>query len=189
MCGNWIAQVLVENHTIEKKEQEIYTYIFDYIISNAIYAFSLVLIGVLCGRLDVTICYLLVAMPLRWVAGGYHANTRGMCNVLSYGVFLLVVFATPYIADWFRMGWLVLYGMGCAVILAVAPVDTPNKRFSCEQRKQLHRRCVILCAGLSVVEGCFWFGEKNLYYAAISICVIIELIGLVAGIAKNRRVL
>lgn len=92
MCGNWIAQVLVENHTIEKKEQEIYTYIFDYIISNTIYAFSLILIGV-------------------------------------------------------------------------------------------------LCAGLSVVEGCFWFGEKNLYYAAISICVIIELIGLLAGIVKNRRTL
>lgn len=49
MSGNWIAQVLVENHTIKEKEQAIYTYIFDYIIESILYSGSLVLIGLLCG--------------------------------------------------------------------------------------------------------------------------------------------
>lgn len=49
MSGNWIAQVLVQNHTINEKEQAIYAYIFDYIIESILYSGSLVLIGLLCG--------------------------------------------------------------------------------------------------------------------------------------------
>lgn len=187
MSGNWIAQVLVENHTINEKEQAIYAYIFDYIIESILYSGSLVLIGLLCGRLGIAACYLLVAMALRFVAGGYHADSKEICSVLSYGVFGIFLYVTPYVAPWFHVIWIILYGIGCIGILAVAPVDTPNKRFSSEQRKRLHRRCVILCVGLSVVEVWFWFCEWNLYYAAISICVIIELTGLIAGIVKNRR--
>ena len=185
--GDQIAQLLVEDHTIAEEEKRIYSYIFDYVIENVIYTCILLLIGLLCGRLGVTICYLLVAMPLRWFAGGYHANSRKECNVLSYGVFAIVLFVVPHIAPLLHLEWTMLYGIGWIGILAVAPVDTPNKRLSPGQRALLHRRCIMLCIGLSLVEGWLWWQQKNLYYAAISICVIIELIGLLMGIAKNRR--
>jgi len=53
----------------------------------------------------------------------------------------------------------------------------------------LHHRCVLTFILMTVVIICLWYNKQHLYYSTISMCVILDTIGLLLGIWKNRRLL
>ena len=95
--GTYLADTLTEDGQISKEQQAIYAYLFDYLIEALLYDIVVLIIGLLVHRLDLTLCYLLVTIPLRHFAGGFHANTRLGCTILSYGIYLITIFSCSLI--------------------------------------------------------------------------------------------
>lgn len=73
--GKEIACILMDNNTISKEETGIYAYLFDYLIENILFNGSVIVIGLLSGRVGIAFCYLLVTIPMRHYAGGCHDVT------------------------------------------------------------------------------------------------------------------
>ena len=90
--GTYLADTLTEDGQISKEQQAIYAYLFDYLIEALLYDIVVLIIGLLVHRLDLTLCYLLVTIPLRHFAGGFMSNTRLGCTILSYGIYLITIF-------------------------------------------------------------------------------------------------
>ena len=86
--GTYLADILTEDGQIPKEQQSIYAYLFDYLIESLLYDIIVLIFGLLVHRFGITICYLLVTIPIRHFAGGFHANTRLGCTLLSYVRFL-----------------------------------------------------------------------------------------------------
>ena len=83
--GTYLADILTEDGQIPKEQQSIYAYLFDYLIESLLYDIIVLIFGLLVHRFGITICYLLVTIPIRHFAGGFHANTRLGCTLLSSG--------------------------------------------------------------------------------------------------------
>ena len=73
--GTYLADILTEDGQIPKEQQSIYAYLFDYLIESLLYDIIVLIFGLLVHRFGITICYLLVTIPIRHFAGGFHANT------------------------------------------------------------------------------------------------------------------
>lgn len=185
--GKIIAYALAKDNQIPKNQFYIYAYLFDYIFEIIIYIATILAIGLFARRIDITLCYLVVTMPLRHFAGGFHANTKLGCTILSYGFFLSILFFAPKFALKPHFLWIFLYFLCWIVILSIGPVDSKNKRLTSSQKEVLHHRCVLTFILMTVAILLLWFNQQNLYYSTISICVILDTLGLLLGTWKNRR--
>ncbi len=163
--GSFIAGTLSEDSQIESGQKHIYAYLFDYIIEQLIFDAVVLIIGVVSGRFAITLCFLAVTIPMRHFAGGFHASTPWMCNILSYGSYILTILITPVLEPYIHPYWAVVYILLWGLILPIAPVDTPNKRLDAEQKSKLLRLCIKTCAiGNEFVKMIFVsFLNSNIY--------------------------
>ena len=185
--GSFIAGTLSEDSQIESGQKHIYAYLFDYIIEQLIFDAVVLIIGVVSGRFAITLCFLAVTIPMRHFAGGFHASTPWMCNILSYGSYILTILITPVLEPYIHPYWAVVYVLLWGLILFIAPVDTPNKRLDAEQKSKLLRLCVKTCAIMSVLYLIFVLSKQTIFYGAITLCMAESALGLYIGFAKNRR--
>ena len=186
--GTYLADTLTEDGQISKEQQAIYAYLFDYLIEALLYDIVVLIIGLLVHRLDLTLCYLLVTIPLRHFAGGFHANTRLGCTILSYGIYLITIFSCSLILKHIKPVWIfILYLLTWCMILPVAPVDTKNKRLSEHQKKKLFHRCLITCFILTILTGFLYLHHQITYSGIIMLCMVEGVISVYIGIWKNRR--
>lgn len=185
--GTFIADTLSEDSQIESNQKNIYAYLFDYIIEQLIFDAIVLIIGVVSGRFIITLCFLAVTIPIRHFAGGFHASTPWMCNILSYGSYILTIIIVPVLEPYIHPYWAAIYAILWGLILPITPVDTPNKRLNTEQKSKLLRLCIKTCVIMSVLYLILVLSRQTLYYGAITLCLAESALGLYIGFAKNRR--
>lgn len=185
--GTFIADTLSEDSQIESNQKKIYAYLFDYIIEQLIFDAIVLIIGVVSGRFIITLCFLAVTIPMRHFAGGFHASTPWMCNILSYGSYILTIIIVPILEPYIHPYWAAIYALLWGLILPIAPVDTPNKRLNTEQKSKLLRLCIKTCVIMSVLYLILVLSRQTLYYGAITLCMAESTLGIYIGFAKNRR--
>ena len=184
--GKIISYTLVKDNQIPKNQYYIYTYLFDYILEFNCFIIIILSIGFIVGKIDLSLCYLFVTIPLRLFAGGIHAKTKFACTIITYSLFV-VVLLTSQITCIISSFLLIVYFFCWVIILSIAPVDTENKRLSRPQKNKLHHKCKITFIIMTAVVMFLWYNNQNLYYSTISICVILDTVGLLLGKWKNRR--
>ena len=185
--GNRLAHMLQSKGQISTEDESIYGYLFDYIFEEICFILVTLLIGLMLHRMDITLCYLFVSTPLRHFAGGFHANTRLGCTILSYGLFIAIILLCPIVVPFFRLLWFAVYALCWFLIYVLAPVDTPNKRLPPETKVLLRHRCLFTFVLMTIVYLILWHQQQVLYYGSISVCVMVCVAGLLIGAYKNSR--
>ncbi len=103
-----ILDFLEKNNSIKNNKRDIYEYGYELLISTLITIITIIFLGLLSGKLLSTIIFLFYFMPIRTVAGGYHAKTHVKCLILSniIGIFCVNIFPkiTNFIALFFILG-------------------------------------------------------------------------------------
>lgn len=114
----------------------------------------------------------LACFMLRKNAGGYHADTRKECFLLSILIILLAYLLCEYTRD--KQG--IMCGMNIilsVVIFLYAPIDSKNKKLDKEERDVYRKRTRII---LGLYEVIFWAAmlrEKTVLCMDISVVVCI----------------
>lgn len=136
---------LTSRMDISEEEREIITYGFDSILSKGIGFLLPIPIVLYLGLWREYILFFILFGLLRPQAGGYHAETRVHCTVIS---FLLIIVSVGGIRLWElspdngKAGLFGLILLMEMIIGLLAPVDTKNKRLTKEEKKY-HRKKVI----------------------------------------------
>ena len=78
--GTYLADILTEDGQIPKEQQSIYAYLFDYLIESLLYDIIVLIFGLLVHRFGITICYLLVTIPIRHLSGDCFSRS-GSCTI------------------------------------------------------------------------------------------------------------
>ena len=105
----------------------------------------LILIGVIAKQLIITLIFILITAPIRTFSGGYHAKTRIRCNILSYSVFFSYLFISNIVNVNSTLLQIIIYISTWGLIFLISPVESENKHFTNENRKNLRKRLFILC--------------------------------------------
>lgn len=168
-----LTNIMVEEKIIEDTKKEIFTYCFEYIFEQVIYTTIFLLLGLLFNRFIVTLLFLLMFYSLRSLGGGIHAPSERTCTIISFCIYFFVITITPVISYKYTTLWLVLFLLSVLVMIALAPVQSPNKPLSSERKLHLKQKCVVCCIIITALFYILYAMKLQLYYGTVSICAIL----------------
>ena len=156
------------------------------LVSQAIFFIFSCIIGLLLHCFFESIVFYFMFQSIRKYAGGYHANTETLCDILSsISIALCIVIIKLANMYDFRLHLLIIAMIAASVIFVLCPLDTPEKPLT---KKEYHyfRKIswVILLVLLALVILSYIFKWKVLF-APVCLSLILESILLIAGKAKK----
>lgn len=156
-----ITSFLIHDYIIKEEDREIYQYGTEQIIINLIALAVVCIIAFSTNSWKQVIFWLSGMLPIRVVAGGYHASTPVRCNLLTVTIFLLNMIVINVLKK--HMIPIILRCFICIIFISImffAPVDHKNKVL--EQNEYLIAKrksrimgiaIVVLCLALSIILG------------------------------------
>lgn len=180
-----ITENLCKKEIIPREDEELYRYGFNMGLTMLLNLISTVLIGFLFSMIFYSIAFLVLYIPLRSYAGGYHAKTPTRC----YFVSLLIIAAVLAFIK-FSAGSYILYGavlmLSSAVCFFLSPVEDANKPLDKDEYKVYRKRSLYIL----LAEFLMWIFLAAILHkcaAVISMAVFTEAILLILGKIKNAK--
>lgn len=93
-----ISSFFIDRGIIEDVDRDVYIYSFEILLSTLASFIVLIILSIISRTVPETALYLLGFVPLRQVAGGYHAKNHFRCFLImlfSYTAFQLLLFFLP----------------------------------------------------------------------------------------------
>ena len=180
-----MTQTLFEANSISLEDVPIYKYCLSYFLESLIYCIYIFLLALVSGQVLNGFLIILIFLPLKIFAGGYHAKTQKQCYFFSYGIVVCILFGIPYLHITFATGWIVLYTICSIFMVCLAPVDTPKKRLERDKRKSLKKCTIFYMLFLTAVSQLLLWTNSYKSYIVFTVCICIingnQIMGLVAN--------
>ena len=123
-----ITSFLVHDNIIDEDDQEIYQYGTEQILINISMLAVMFVIAFTTNSWIHTIFWLCGMLPIRGIAGGYHADTPIKCNLLTVSVFIINIVTINLLKNYMTIYLLLLFlGVIFFSVFRFAPVDHKNK--------------------------------------------------------------
>lgn len=122
---------------IPEGQRDVYEYSFEVLYSDLMYFILLGGTALLfrCGWQ--TVLFLLGFIPLRRLAGGYHASTYLKCHLLFWFTQMAMIACCYWVPErWYMPGAYALAILSCLLVFLFAPVAHENKPLSEKERKR-----------------------------------------------------
>ena len=182
-----LSEYLFHLGLITESQVSYYTYIYCWGIDYLLYFLSMILIGILMKKTIPSIVFCLTVSSFRFTSGGTHASTRNICSFISYLFFVVVMIIFPFFpSELFSFSKLLILFL-LALVIFLAPIDNPKKRFSQKQKKRLKVFTIIVCILVYATLVLFNYFQKYDYCNIIILCVIFLLLDLLVGYIRNKR--
>ena len=175
---------------------EIYVYGIKLIISSVVGMCVIFTIGLFTGYFTQAMIYIVALSLIKSFAGGYHANTYLMCNVISGISFL---FALIMYFPLLRMSksevlitTVLVFCVTLLTIILFSPVEHPNKKIEqSDKKKYKFISIVMLCAEIAVSICFYIIFHINEFLVilptliVVDIAILADVIG--KGVAHNEN--
>lgn len=177
----------MKNNDSLTDDEEIVRFGLEIMIERAIFILIILVLGLLARCFLESIVFSVCFTPLREYGGGYHAETRKKCFVLSI---LTLVAALSIIKLAERFKFLTFPILGIALISVIyillkAPIDTPNKRFDKDEIKVYGRKARLLTVIMSDIAALLWFLKLGNFTFSILTGIIIQAYLMIKGQISN----
>lgn len=183
-----ITSFLLQENAIKEDEKEIYLYGTEQILVN-LTAFTA--IGVIASFMHMwleTIFFLFGLVPLRAVAGGYHASTPRRCSALTFLVYVINMLAITVLEKYITLQMVILL-LSLVVISTIryAPVDHKNRTLRSEESIKAKRQSVLIVFILSIfcVGTAMSISVNNVFIISTMMGAVTASVSLIIGSIKR----
>ncbi|MCL2153798.1 MAG: accessory gene regulator B family protein [Oscillospiraceae bacterium] len=166
-----LATGLINKRIIDENTHEVYTYGIELIISAFINILLMVIISTIFQQYYDWLLFLAAFIPIRSIAGGYHAGSHLNCIVVGTICFTILLLVCRLKINW-EIVILTIAILSFSLILSFSPVEAHNKKLKEEQRKK--NRKISICIGfanLIIAAAAYLFqgfsGILNIYFAGV----------------------
>lgn len=182
-----IADALWAQGIIQKDEVAVCKYGIDIFIASFLEIASILLIAVILGNFVETVLLFLAFIPLRVYAGGYHADTKLKCYLISlmmYGIAYGIAAVLPcetYLLNVFGTIFSLI------TVLIKAPIIHRNKTVNAVERKHYRKISIEIC--LFETTAVLLLTAKYPQSLAITYLAVGQMsvaISMLAAVAKNH---
>ena len=93
-----LSSFFVKQGIVDAEDNDVYAYSFEILISTLISFLALLVISIWTGTVVFTLMYVVGFIPMRAIAGGFHAKTHFRCFLIlmiAYSAFLLLLTQIP----------------------------------------------------------------------------------------------
>lgn len=178
--ANNITNYLICKKVIKDDDREIYQYGFEQVFSSLLNIATMLLLGIILGKIYQSLVLILSFMALRSYSGGYHANTPLHCYLLTVmsisAALSIMIFIT--IDRFICLGLLVLSSV---VILLFSPIGTKNKPLDEIEKIIYRKKTIIVWSVETCVAIVFIILDITEIHIAITLAQVIISIALIFG--------
>ena len=170
-------------------DEEVVKYGLEIIFTKVLFAIIIVSIGILTKCFLESIIYTITFSLLRQYGGGYHAETKQKCFVLSVLMLICAIFIIKKAqsCDVFIILEAVITFLSVIYIITIAPIDTPNKRLDADELRIYGKRTgITVCILVIILEICLYIKAYR-FSTAIMIGIIMEAYLMLKGQINNKR--
>ena len=142
-----IANTLWTQGIIQEEDIDTCRYGLDVFISSVLEIASILAIATFVENFFETVLFFTAFIPLRVYAGGYHADTKLKCYLISlgvYGIFTVIINELPSGA--YLPVTLISTMLSMIMVLIVAPVIHKNKTVNEIERKHYRKLSIWVCS-------------------------------------------
>ena len=175
-----ITDIFIDNHVFPSRQRAAYIYCFDFCFDLFLYNLSLLILGIFFHHGWLALVYVFTMSPLKMLAGGMHASSRSICDIISYLTFCIVTIYLPIPAiQTFPAFWCF-----CVLLIAIiilAPVDTKSHRLT--QKKKCRLKCltavysIMLLSLYLIFFNFFRFDSIQIMFFCVIVIWINQLLG------------
>lgn len=186
--GSKIAQLLVENGTIQREEYEIYQYGLEQGAVLLFNVFSTLVVGFLMHAPVESAVFLAAYIPIRMFSGGYHSSTQMRCYWLSIAIIVAALFAvnltlTAQASIYVAVGT-ILPGV---IIWILSPVEDRNKPLDALERVVYRKRARSILIAELIIMTAFLLLKFYAITLSISMALTVLSVLLIIGRFKEKR--
>lgn len=175
------VDLLIRNQVVPTEDKAIYVYGFQQGCIILLNILTTIGIGVLFSRVIESVVFLLVYMPLRSYAGGYHAKTPLQCYLFSVFMMIVVLWMIG-LPIWSGIAIAVSMVIAIGIIFYFAPVAAPNKPLS-QNEIQVYKKVTYRIVGI-LVGLVLLFQTIEQYTISTSIVVALCIVACMLIIGK-----
>lgn len=161
-----ITERLLRKEVIEHDDYEIYQYGMEQLLMTAINIVTIIILGIIFGKLWQSLVFAVAFMAIRSYAGGYHASTPVRCYLLT----ILIITAVLSVMRCVEVDIFICVGLlaiSSTVILLLSPVESKNKLLDGIEKIIYREKTIIIWCTETVMAIVFIL----LNLTEISICI------------------
>lgn len=189
MLLNKIMRFIYQNNDIEEEKSEVIRYGLEIVITKVFFTISIVIIGMIMNCLVESVIFAVAFTLIRQYSGGYHAETKIKCFMLSI-LTLVAALMIIKLIEYFPVLILPLFvisNISGIYILCQAPVDTLNKRLDEDEIRVYGGRARAITAILLFVAVLLLFLGLNNFVFAVLTGIIMEAYLMLKGQIQNLK--
>ena len=187
-----ITNHFIKRNIISDKEEDIYSYGFEIMISSFVYLLIFLAVAILSNTIIASFAFWIGLFLIRKTAGGHHANSYTSCHILflfNHIAFVAIALLLPRSTyTFFNTTWLAL---SILLVFILAPVDHKNKPFINNEYKRFKLLSRLYCVVLLIIFifECLNVIPQNKIILAFSFGTFSATCSLVSGkiIRKKER--
>ena len=184
---NKVMTFISKDNELDDDEAEVVRYGLEIVITRAFFAVIIAIIGLLMNCFLESIVFAISLSFLREYGGGYHAETRKKCFVLSI-LTLIAALSIIKLAESFQFLTFPICGIALISVIYIllkAPIDTPNKRFDKDEIRFYGRKARLLTVILLVAAALLWILKLGNFTFSILTGIIIQAYLMIKGQISN----
>ncbi len=174
-----IVIALQADNIILEEDSDIYSYGLEILISNLTLLISILIVGMICGKLQYTLLFLMVFIGLRRVTGGYHTKKRWQCFCLTNALHSIIIGFTvldyTYIMD--ELVFIcVIFSVG--IVYVAAPIENKDNPKTPREivKNRVISRVAVSVLGIITLVG--FYGGESYKQICSTIAITMTLVGI-----------
>ena len=143
-------------------------------------------IAILMNNLVGGAIFFMTFLPIRRMAGGYHAETRERCLMISVLIIMIAMYGIKKLQEFEALFLIGLFVVNSVAIMRIAPIESVNKKLSTNERstyKLKLRKILMVEFVVSIVLGLL---EQKIALAGVAMAGIVCLFLCILGM-ENRQ--
>lgn len=157
----------IEQGKIPESERDLYVYGYTLVAEKLVIFLVTMFIAIVFNALLEVLLLCITFVPLREYTGGYHANSRIGCNLLSAIYIIVALLGIKYLPMVIHISQYILGEFVCAaIIFRYAPVATDKREIS-ESENRFFRKMTLSILAIELILGIIFSILKNYYVMSI----------------------
>ena len=183
-----ISAMLNSSGIINKNEAELCKYGLDSFIATFIEIAAILILSVALNNVVETVLLFLTFIPLRVYAGGYHADTRLRCFLISLLVYAMFTLSLKFILmdfyELFIFGYVVI---SMIVIFCFSPVVHKNKKVNDIERKNYRKFSIIIALlEIIIIAAVLIVSDNNIFALSLASGQMAAIVSMIMALLKDR---
>lgn len=181
------TDMLVTQAAISKEDAEICSYGLEIFFASAIELIAIFVISVFAGNFLPTLLFFSFFIPLRIYAGGYHADTKLKCFLVSLLVYFVFSVILAYLPQNLYVHTIIAeIVFTLTMVFAKAPVVHYNKSINSKEKSVYRKISLTIAFVEAIIIAAFMLLDNKAYALAMCLGQLGESLSMLAALIKTK---